>query len=593
MKPFISLLTLVLFSLSLTAQTVPGKGGRKKQGNPNPGTEQTGQAEPATQSTGTPKSRTKNGATSPANRTSQPAAAAVGAPVTGSQTAKLNFEVLARDVSSKNGKVNISFGRAIPARNDIKTKSSPAEGALCLTREEVKGQRVESELVIADGARALALLPGGVIDANRLLNTGEFIYVGMDNRKPVALSTTSNLVRQVSATVQPGKNNNSIEEELRTKVQSLTRPSNLNGMPNVRSSSEVSISTLQETIGVNIGGSFFYMGVSAESNFKFSSKQYRYMYVYQFEQECLPVLANAITSPEDVFRDNPQNNNNWLYVREVKYGRRLYVLMESEYDLKKYAAELNGSLEWGVVSANLKTKTKGSSLSEKTNIRVLTQGGTFVSITDPANIQRELDKYFAAPFKQMDIVPLSYKLTYLDGTPVSMVTQAFLDGKNCLANNRVRVRISKIECQKADDNKQNEEVYGSATIQLFNSAGQEVMGDGKTPAPPMAVAGSFSYGSKDAPLVITEGPGKGKTFDLNQQGKYFDFLIQDLDTKLEIKPVLKEKDNGFNADDDFITQDRLKKSLRQMLLEGSTSPVFEFRFKNAVILIYFEIIPMP
>jgi hypothetical protein len=463
---------------------------------------------------------------------------------------------------------------------------------MCLTKEEVRGQKIENELIIANGSNALQILPGGVIDADVLLKSGEFKYMKMDNRKPISISTTSNLARKTSETVNPGRNNN-IEDELRTKVHALTRPSNIIGMPNVRSSSEASVSTLQETIGINIGASFFYMGVSADNNFRFSSEQYRFMYLYQFEQECLPVIANGISSPEDVFKDVAGVNNNWLYIREVKYGRRLYVLMESEYDLANYSNELNGNLEWGVVSAALRVKTKGSSLSDKTNIRILTQGGQPVAVTDKSKLQATLDNYFASKFSEMDIVPLSYKLTYLDGEPVSMISNAFLNGNNCLDKNKIRIRVTKIECKQIDDNKNNEEIYGSANIALYNTSNKLVAPDGKTLLPmPMTSTGAVSYGSKDAPLVIQAGTDKAKNFDINQQGKYFDVLISSLDMAIAITPFVHEKDNVLNKDDDYITQDRMRKTLRQMLTEGSTTPVFEFRRKNSVLLVYFEITPM-
>lgn len=589
MKHFPAFFLLLFFSLSLEAQTVPQKRGRQKQGANTQTTDASTSTQPTRQGTRNQTSQQGTG-TQPGRQGTRSQAPVQGVNKPTMSTANAN--VVKRDYPVQTGRVEVSFGRSQQPRNDVKTTSSPAKAARCLTKEEVRGQRVESELIIADGAKAVQLLPGAVLDSRKLLQTGQFVYVGMDNRKPISLSTTTNLARQVSATVTP-LNNKSVEEELRTKVQSLTSPTNMIGMPNTSSSSEVTVSTLQETVGVNIGASFFYMGVSATNNFKFSNTRYRYMYVYQFEQVCVPVLANAITSPEDVFRENPTMNNDWLYVREVKYGRRLYVLLESEYDLQKYSNELNGNLQWGAVSASLKVKNRGSSLSEKTYIRVLTQGGQFVPVTDPANIQAELDKYFKTPFSKMDIVPLSYKLTYLDGSPASMTTQAFLDGKHCLSGDKVKIRISKIECKKADDNKNNEEVYGTAYISLYNDAGKQVFPDGKTPVPVGAGmhTGQFSYGTKEAPLVIDEGSAKAKTFDQNQQGKFLDILVPSLDMDIEIKPVLKEKDNGLNADDDFVTQDRMKKSLRELLMEGSTSPVFEFRFKNAVMVIYFEIIP--
>jgi hypothetical protein len=502
------------------------------------------------------------------------------------------LKVTSRSYKSKNGNVDLVFekGNKIP-KNGVHTKTENVQDPMCLTKEEVRGQKIENEIVIADGSMATQILPGGVIDANVLLQSGEFKFMNMTKRKAIPLTVTSNLAHKVSTTAI-ARNNNDMTGELKNKVHQLTRSSNLEGMPNMSSSSEASISTLDETTGINIGASFFYMGIKANDRFKFSSEKYRYMYLYTFEQACMLVSANnSITSPDDIFTEPTPMNNNWLYIKEVKYGRRLYVILESEYDLVKYSNELNGTLNWGVVSAKLNVKTKNSSLSTQTNIRVYTQGGQPIAITDKSQIQKELDKYFAASFKEIDIVPLAYKMIYMDGQLVSLVSNAFLNGKNCLTADKVRIRIKSIECKKVDDSKNNEELYGSVAITMFNSYGLPIAADGKTTLMPTQIpTGSFSFGSKDAPINLKHG--EVKDFEETEQGKYKDIYISNLDMLFVVLPQVNEKDNVFNKDDEYITENKLSRTLRQMLLEGSTNQTFEFRRKGSVVLLHFEITPM-
>jgi hypothetical protein len=495
---------------------------------------------------------------------------------------------------SANGNVRVSFAAFQPPKDDIKTVSTPVNSAMCLTKEEVRGQKIENEQVIADGSRALQILPGGVIDGETLLKSGQFMYIKMDKRKPVSLGTSSNLAKVTNKTVTPVGNDN-IEEQLRTAAHALTRPSNLSGMPNIKSTSEANISTLEETMSLNIGASAFYMGISVEDNFSFSSEKYRYMYLYQFEQECLPVIANGVSSPADIFTDNTAMNSNWLYIREVKYGRRLYVLIESEYDLEKYSNELSGSLNWGVVAVAYSQKNTGSSLSSKTNIRIITQGGQPVALTDAAKLQQTLDKYFAAPFKDIDIVPLSYKLTFMDGKPVSMISQAFLNGNNCLDRNKVRVRVKQLDCVVNDDGSDGEELYGSVPFYLYNAAKQQVTADGKTPMPGVAnlqiPTGVIDFAKENGPVILTDIKEKNtKIYSINDQGKYTDINISNLDMIIELKPWMKEKDD-FD-DDVFVTDNKFKKTIRQMLIEGDTAPVFEFRHDKSIVRITLEITPL-
>ncbi len=300
----------------------------------------------------------------------QPIVKAVSLKKTNNLFKKVAINKTSYKYESGNGNVTVSFVAGQPEKDDVVASSTPVNSAMCLTKEEVKGQKVENELIIADGSKASQILPGAVIDADMLLKSGEFVFMKMNKRKNISLSTSSNLAKVTSASVR-AMNGNNIEEELRSKVHSLKRPSNLNGMPNIKSTSQATVSTLEEKMSLDIGASAFYMGVSVSDNFSFSSEKYRYMYLYEFEQECLAVIANGVTSPDDIFTEETPMNKDWLYIREVKYGRRLYVLIESEYDLEKYSNELNGSLNWGVVSAAYNQKNTGESLSSKTNIRII------------------------------------------------------------------------------------------------------------------------------------------------------------------------------------------------------------------------------
>jgi hypothetical protein len=200
------------------------------------------------------------------------------------------------------------------------------------------------------------------------------------------------------------------------------------------------------------------MGVSANNKLSFSSSSYHYMYLYQFEQECLSVVANTVSSPADLFTDGTTKDDNLLYIREVKYGRRLYVIIESENELQSYSDKLKGSLDWAVVSAAFSQNIEHSSLFSKTNIKVNTQGGSPIGAFEKENIQAVLNNYFAKPFKQIDIVPIAYKLTYMDGEPVSMVSNAFLDGKNCLDKEKVKIRLTSVKCIK-QQNERNKRKY--------------------------------------------------------------------------------------------------------------------------------------
>ena len=509
---------------------------------------------------------------------------------TGGEIEKLMISKSSFDFKSKSGKVRIGYERGKQPKDNVRPIPKETNEAMCLSKEEIRGQKIENMQTIIDASKATQILPGAVIDGEMLLRSGEFQYVKMNKRQPISVSLATNQGRDFKTTVEKKEGNN-LEDDLRSAVNKLKSPSNIKNMPNVNSNSEVIVSTLEENTGLKLGASFFYMGVKASNTLKFSSSSFKYMYVYQFEQECLSVIANTVSSPSELFTDGTGKDDNLLYIREVKYGRRLYVIVEAEQQLESYSDRLKGSLNWAVVSAELNQNISHSSKSSQINIRVNTQGGSPIGSYTMNNIQQVIDNYFKKPYREIDIVPIAYKMTYMDGEPVSLVSDAFLDSKNCLDKTKVKIRLASIKCVKAQNPNKNEEVYGGVNIFYINPSGTQVGVDARTPIPPVAdfPSGQFLFGSKDNPVSLRTGGEKG--YGENEQGKYVAFLLPDLDMKIDVRPFLNEKDNVFNADDKFMTENIMRKTIRQLLLENTMSFSFEFRKKEAVIKLFFEILP--
>ena len=492
----------------------------------------------------------------------------------------------------KDSHVKIQWKKGVVAADTTTRKITQLNSPMCLTKEEVRGQKIESEIVLTEGSSALQIVPGGVFDSEELLRSGQFKYLNWDKRKTYAINASSNLVKKTSATISAANRGGISESAAHGVVKSLTKPSNFTGMPNASSNSEIKRSTFRESMGLSIGASFFYMGISGEDQFSFSSEKYRYMYVYTFDQTFVAVSADGPSKPEDLFTDVSGLSQDALFLREVKYGRRLYVIMESEYDLEKYSNELKGSLEWGVVSAKLQQKNTGSKAREYINVRIQTQGGQFIGVSDYSKLQATLDSYFKSSYSENDIVPLSYKVTDLQGTPVSLLANAFLDGNHCLDAKKARVRVTNIEVKKADDGSDNEQIYGGVSLRLFNEQGKQVAIDGKTELTKVGSVqvptGYITIAKEDAPHILKRG--LAKTFEITDQGKYIDVVLTSLDMTFQVEPVIKEKDDF--GDDEFMTDNKLKKKLRQMLIEGQTATTFEFRHDKSVLLLTIEIEPL-
>lgn len=220
------------------------------------------------------------------------------------------------------GTVRVKFAKNTSSSNSIKPKITPLNEAKCLTIEETKGTKIESEIVVADGTKATFLMLGIVFSGEKLLNTGEYVYQNMANRKAIELSTTSSAVKMQRITIPANSelpNGQTIESVLRMRVAQFTSVNNLipGNFPSRGSEYNTYTSTLTESTGINIGASFFYMGVEAQANFKFSSSAYKFMYVCNVEQLCLPIIANETKQPSDLFKDSTATNDDLLYVRSL------------------------------------------------------------------------------------------------------------------------------------------------------------------------------------------------------------------------------------------------------------------------------------
>lgn len=485
--------------------------------------------------------------------------------------------------------VTLQWTKGLTPKDHTKRTITPLTNPMCLTKEEVRGQRVEGEISLPQGQAALQLLPGGVFDGQVLLTSGQFKYLKWDKRKTYGLSVSSNLAKKTSATVVAAPAGGINESAAQSVVKSLTKPANFVGMPNASSNSQMKRSTFQESMGLNIGASFFYMGITGSNQFEFSSERYRYMYVYSFDQTFLSVSADGLSKPEDAFTDVTGLGGDALFIREVKFGRRLYVIMESTFDLEKVSNDLSGSLDWGVVSGKLRVQSTSKKVSQYMTIRIETQGGQPLSVTDYTKLQDALDGYFKSPYGDNDLVPLAYKVTDLNGAPVSLLSNAFLDGKHCLKSSSARVRLKEMVVLKADDgaSDRSEQIYGSITLRLFNDKGQQVNASGGVMPNVIIPTGVIKIASEDQPFRLVES--MPKKFQPNDQGFYLEVKLSSLDMLFNVLPSIKEEDDF--GDDTFVTNNKLSKTLRQMLIEGSTSTTFEFRHDKSLLALTVEIEP--
>jgi hypothetical protein len=490
--------------------------------------------------------------------------------------------------------VTLQWCKGIPAKDATTRTISPLAKPMCLSKEEVRGQKVEREIILPPGSSNLSLIPGGVFDSQELLRSGTFKYLSWEKQKSYTIHAEGHLAKQTQATIAMAAEGEISEQLAIQTLHSLTDPTNFVGTPNRSSSSEMCWSTFQESMGLNLGGSFFYMGLAGAKPFSFSSDRYRYLYVYTFDQLFLSVMAESPLQAADLLGDLETLAENELFLLETKYGRRVYVVIESECALEHCSNGISGGLEWIVISAKLQQPSFARKANQHIKIRLQTQDGKSLDVEDHAQLQNLIDDYFRSSCDENPIVPLSYKVNDLDGTSVSLLTTAFLNGQHCVTSPKARVQLREIRLCATGDNQQpiSEEIYGSVKLNLYNEFGRQVCGNGQSIEPghnlEHVATGTITIASKEAPIKLSQE--MPKVFGVNEQGKYLDVDITSLDMTFQIEPIIKDSIAAGNHT--FGINTKLKKKLRQMLIEGSMGTTLQCQHDQRLLELTVEIIPL-
>ena len=524
-------------------------------------------------------------------------------PKTGSSTnanpPKLAIGSKSKTISTKTGKISVQFlgGFPVEAKNAIKHTTAKLTEASCFSKEEIKGRKIENPIIIADPSNASNILPGAVFSSNSLLNTGRFVYQKVKQRKPLNLSIPpSNIVKTTykSIDIKPGEDS-TLKIGQATAQLISSNNFNKNASPNEKSEAETIITTIEDYLSLNIATSGFFMGISGENNFNFTSSEKRYYYLFTFEQECVEVSASQIESKNDLFTDQSNWGTDWFYISSVIYGRRLHVLVNSYRKLETFVGQHKGELNWGVLGGKFSVEEKTSNLFSEITIEAKAQGGAPFTERDPKKIDAAIKKYFEVPYDKYNIVPLAYSITNLSGTPAGLFTEAFLDEKNCLKTEKIRVQLSSIVLVQDDDGASDgsEQLYGKIAIFLYNDKKKKMLADGKTELKNIGgidlPTGMITYGSEDSPLRVKKVSKFNKEHPA-LKNKYVDLTIKNLDYSIKLVPGMKEEDDF--GDDTFKNQSGIfQTSIRNMLLNGENGKTFYFTHQKSEVMLTVEITP--
>ena len=316
--------------------------------------------------------------------------------------------------------------------------------------------------------------PGNVINGNDLFN-GRYVNVKANKRKPYKIFINSNAYSRAGLRAS--------REELIENPNSqsaISRAiSNLQGyLPTTDTqpmSAILNVYTIESETDakLKIGGSFSSPWVDVKTIFDFRNSSKTKKYLLEYTAVYYTMNFERVGS-NSFFDESVKIDNNWIYVDQVKYGKRYYFSLESEESVQEIENQLEVSGEYGAIKVGFDLNRIQTNEHRNTRIKQIVQGGNIIPIhgSFPNNIINQLaqDRFS----RSNPGVPISSQFRFVSNNEIAQaVTTADYTERVCFRTSNVfKVKIENIFCQAQDDNGSESELFGKVDMWVENERGE-------------------------------------------------------------------------------------------------------------------------
>lgn len=181
---------------------------------------------------------------------------------------------------------------------------------------------------------------------------------------------------------------------------------------------------------VALGANYNGFGYDVSAAFDYANTRIRSRYLVKFYQEYYSISIDLPEKPSDFFVSAPKpallGSYSPVYVSNVKYGRILLFLLESERTESEMNASIEASFNGFVASGGINAELHLKKVMENCSMKLFVVGG---SAPDAASIQNASDvdnfiKQGANFSNQSPGVPIAYTLRFLKDNSVAKVIQS-------------------------------------------------------------------------------------------------------------------------------------------------------------------------
>lgn len=242
-------------------------------------------------------------------------------------------------------------------------------------------------------------------------------------RLPICISLSlTNINGSVKDTIfEPSKRSSALEARQRL----LSRK--LNGNAAARVTKQIEKVYSYEQCRVAVGANYSGVGFDVAASFGYANSRIKSRYLVKFFQEYYSISVDLPAKPSDFFKTVPDpallGSYSPVYVSNIKYGRTLLFLLESEKSESEMDASIEAAFNGFAASGGFNAELHLKKVMENCSMKLFVVGGSApdaVGIQKPADVENYI-KQGANFSNDSPGVPIAYTLRFLKDNSVAKI----------------------------------------------------------------------------------------------------------------------------------------------------------------------------
>jgi thiol-activated cytolysin len=268
------------------------------------------------------------------------------------------------------------------------------------------------------------IFPGSLIESSSIAD-GSYRPIIFPRRKMIISTSLTNVKGSPKDTIQDPSRKSSAQEAINSLFQR-----GINGKIPANMTKEVKQVYSLEQASVAIGANFNGWGAKVAAKFNWSNKKIKQRFVVKFYQKFCDVSVDLPKNPNEIFDSLPKptilGSYSPVYVSNIKYGRVVLFLWETESEDTDIKASLDASYNSLAAGGSISVDTKFRDYMKKSSMQVLAFGGNpdeAAKITNPETLQKFIEN--SANFTpESQGVMIGYTLRFLKDNSIAKIVKA-------------------------------------------------------------------------------------------------------------------------------------------------------------------------